>query len=425
MGATLYRIAKHAVGQSQPPVEALPDLASEAIIASWKHEASVEQAMRAASVLKENHGVNWLACGCQEDASNKALPILVIRRSPGSDDAFHLHRPPKRPGHHTDCPFHVSTEDHLVRRERRPDFAGDHRGASTMDRRLASDHGHETDLAMSRRLLWLLHGAGLLESTREPEQRPVSALIKANYQAVRQFASQFQNKGLSINDLLIMGGHYLYRNGYRASFFAIKHKTPSEQRPVAYLIGHAYRLFESGQHATDIEINAFRDGHQERVTVEVPIRIAITSGVIPGTGGPYLVMLRITESEDGSPKITKGIALPIMSITDWMPACHESERIAFKKLNQIRLARQKHGGDVRFEKPSNEDKSLVHRGFILDTGEKRARVLVTDEVNQSIPLDTSECQAFDIHIPMEDQERMKQGLENMWKKVIHWSIHHE
>jgi len=403
-------IAAHRPGTPLPDGIALNAQLDAALVAFWLDQASPEQKQWIADCLKNaRKSHSWLACDCQDHNGIRAAkpPILMIRNL---DEIYFLVRNSSRPEHADTCPFRISQEE---RRKREEQQKASHR--STVDQNnapqllgdLISDpkvaapsntpRGQATQSPHKDQLFdvlnWLIEGAGLNRCGHEP------AASKEQWQAMKELAGAFKVlDNLTALDLLIYRNHHLFDNAYQKPFYAIAAKIAKVEpklEKAAYLLLVAEKLthYETGSASIEtIRWQDGEDGKRKKSTETIPIFCKIRTPAQEGRGAqdPYLVLIKLVESNKRKIRAIDGVAQPIVSPNNLFPVASDQERQTYFKLLEIGGEHVKSGGRFALEKPVRDRNTPLgdcRPDFIVtrDTGGRAANTLIIETIGLDSP----------------------------------------
>lgn len=342
-----------------------------ALTAVWLDRATARQKRVYADLLDSARQDNrWIACDCggDEEAQLRRPPVLMIRRQEtGSIDVY---RPSNRPEHADSCPFRVTQEEHRHRRDRatrqresaiNPDEMPTLLGTDPLRVRVPRKEPALHDLqqpsqtksdSLFKILAWLIEKSGVNVCSASPLR------AMEQWQAIEDLAKRTKlGSTTTLDTLLMRGTAWLLENKYQRAFYAITKKTPPGHRPVAYILMVADQLARRNDGGTDVSTHQWvtvpGQATKQRLTVELvfPGEIRFPASDTDHAKAPFLVLLKVAQSNNGKPRLSRGVAQPIVSSTNLYPVDSDQERKTYLKLIQTGAVHLRKGGFFEVEKP--------------------------------------------------------------------------
>lgn len=368
----LASIPKHPVGKAlSQAVTPLDHLDISALGRWWDGSASASDHDRVLALLDRLHtGSAWLACGCTGDRGNPPL-LAVARRTAGHGGGLSLRRLMDRDAHRPDCRFvfeqREPADDDAQGADRggadgvgeavRPDFLFEQATrvrapcAGDAPEREASESRSRAH-PLARRMLWLLHEAGVNRWPKPYDSTDRGALLK-----LAETVELAQ--GLFLRDVLYCDPRAWRERWMEAGFSKCEAHGLKPQ---------VWWLTEI-EHASKKEGRVRLTGAEEDTVIDC--RLAVYGGDDAAVRYPMLMCALVGKLPDGSVRITQAYAHPIQALDWWLPVDSDLERDAVQDLVVVmRWLHHDKGVDLEMLKPlfswngtgARPDFVVSHRG---------------------------------------------------------------
>lgn len=359
-----------------------------ALTALWMENASLKQLKTAEELLdqaRKDH--RWIACDCRDVAGMpppKYPPVLAIRKKESGN--IRPFRPNNRPEHAGSCPFRTDPEnqraktdgereerDGLIDPDDKPQILGGRDADPVADN---DDSGKQTgptsQSARQDGLFKLL--AWIIEQSQINRCGSNALPIKEQWTLIWDFTKNYKlSNGTPLYDLFV-NDQKLISNSWQGPFYAIAKKTPEGHRPVAYVLSVASSLTRTADGGTEVTTRQWvtdsvtQKNIQQEVKIKVPCEIRYPARDGDTAKEPYLVLIKIVAGTKGNPRLSRGVAQPVVARSNLFPVDSDQERKTLAKLMSTGYVYERKGGYFQVEKPvqgRKADKRLCRPDFLV------------------------------------------------------------